>query len=101
MKTLLARLVKKQVLTTTRVGRSFVYHPAISETTAMKQTASALFENLCATKQGLVLADLLANLTLSQKDLADLQNIIQEKLPTAPTKVDCNCLDQTAICSCS
>lgn len=98
IKTLLRRLVQKQILTTTAAGRKFVYHPQVSEKAAMAQTTSELFDHLCAMKKGGVLLDLLAQTTLSQADIKQMQAVLAQKLPTAPEHVACNCLGDADSC---
>ncbi|MCI1987475.1 MAG: CopY/TcrY family copper transport repressor [Lactobacillus sp.] len=98
IKTLLRRLVKKQILTTTTAGRMFVYHPQVSEKVAMAETTTELFDHLCAMKKGGVLADLLTQTTLSQADIQRMQAILAAKLPQAPASVPCNCLGDNCRC---
>ncbi|WP_125708505.1 CopY/TcrY family copper transport repressor [Lacticaseibacillus porcinae] len=98
IKTLLRRLVEKQALTTTKVGRQFMYHPEISEQHAMKQSADTLFDSLCDMKKGAILTDLLQSSPLSRSDIQKMQAVLAEKAKTAPEQVACNCLADNCEC---
>lgn len=98
IKTLLRRLVAKQALTTTKVGRQFQYHPEISEQHAMQQSANTLFESLCDMKKGAILTDLLESSPLSRADIERMQAVLAEKMQTAPAQVACNCLAENCEC---
>ncbi len=92
IKTLLGRLVKKNMLTTNKTGHRFVYQPTVPETEAMDETVAELFTHLCNMKKGQVIINLLDQLTLSQKDIQQMQTILAEKATTAPATVSCDCL---------
>ncbi|WP_127849949.1 CopY/TcrY family copper transport repressor [Lacticaseibacillus hulanensis] len=92
VKTLLRRLVNKDMLTTAQAGRKFIYHPTIDEKTAMEQTSTNLFDHLCAMKKGVVLNNLIAETELSQDDIRSMQALLETKLKTAPKQVACDCL---------
>lgn len=97
IKTLLRRLVQKEVLTTRKEGRKFIYRPLIGEDDAMDQMTTEVFGRLCRMKKGRTLTKLVANTTLSQSDIKELQKTLAEKLQTAPEMVACDC---TAPMSC-
>lgn len=92
IKTLLARLVKKGMLSAKRVGHGFVYAPQIAETPAMNQTVAGVFDHLCAMKKGTVISELVTNTTLSRADIVNLQAVLAAKLTTAPETVACDCM---------
>ncbi|USS86214.1 CopY/TcrY family copper transport repressor [Fructilactobacillus cliffordii] len=99
IKTLLRRLCDKNLLTTTKDGRQFMYHPQVSEQLAMNETAEALFTQLCEMHKGQVLLDLVQKSEISRGDIQALQAALAKKLLTAPEEVDCNCLpDRMANC---
>src|SRR5699024_12868752 len=52
IKTLLRRLVNKEVLTTRKVGQKFIYQPLIGEDEAMDQMTAETFDRLCRMKRG-------------------------------------------------
>ncbi|MCH5463436.1 CopY/TcrY family copper transport repressor [Lactobacillus sp. LC28-10] len=98
IKTLLRRLVKKGLLKTEKEDRRFRYTATISETEAMNGSAEQLFDHLCAMKKGATLLNLVDHVTLTQKDIQNLQAVLAEKAKSAPTEVDCDCLPDNAKC---
>lgn len=98
IKTLLRRLVNKNILTTTKDGRQFVYHTNISESEAMTATVDDVFTRLCNMKKGTVITELLTQTELSQADIKAMQAVLAEKLATAPEKVACDCLPEDCTC---
>lgn len=94
VKTLIGRLVQKGMLTATKDGHTNTYQCAISERNAMQQEANRLFQNMCAMKNGKVLAQLIQEIQLSKTDIQNLQKILNDKLQTAPDQVACNCIPE-------
>ncbi|WP_283583656.1 CopY/TcrY family copper transport repressor [Limosilactobacillus difficilis] len=92
VKTLLRRLVQKNILATKREGRAFRYTPLVEQQTTMSQVAIQLFENICAKRVGRTLADVIDQVELSQSDIHNLQALLQKKLQDAPEEVACNCI---------
>lgn len=92
IKTLLSRLVKKEMLTTTKDGRNFIYHATVPEQTAMNETVDDLFDSLCNMKKGAVITELISNLTLTKADIENMQTVLADKLTTAPEMVECDCI---------
>lgn len=50
VKTLLGRLVKKEVVWTQQEGKKFIYHPAVSEMETVRSATENLFSHICAKK---------------------------------------------------
>lgn len=98
VKTLLGRLVKKEVLHVEQNGRSFLYQATINEDDAMFATLNSTFNQFCAMKNGRTLAKVLKTLDLSQADIEQLQQTLAAKATTAPTMVACDCIP--AECEC-
>lgn len=92
IKTLLRRLVQKEMLITQKAGRRFIYRPLIPEDEAMIQMTSAVFERLCSMKKGQTLAELITDMPLSQSDIMNLQDILAQKMTVAPETIACDCL---------
>ena len=53
---------------------------------------SAVFERLCSMKKGQTLAELITDMPLSQSDIMNLQDILKQKMTTAPETIACDCL---------
>lgn len=92
IKTLLRRLVSKKVLSATKSGRRFIYHPLVKEQETMNLAADNLFDNICERHVGTTLAHVINETTLSKNDIKELQKLLQEKAKKAPTSVKCNCI---------
>ncbi|MGM9904064.1 transcriptional repressor CopY [Enterococcus sp. 10A9_DIV0425] len=96
VKTLLGRLVKKQAIWTEQVGKKFIYHPTISETTSVQSAAENLFSHICAKKVGTTIADLVAEATLTQADIDQIMEQLKQKEPVS--MIACNCIPGQCQC---
>lgn len=92
IKTLLRRLVKKKLLTTTKEGRHFIYSANVNQTQVMTEAAEELLNRMCDMHKGEVLLQLIANSPISKSDLSKIKEIIATKEKDAPYMVPCNCL---------
>lgn len=92
IKTLLRRLVKKNLLSTRKEGRRFVYTAKVNQTQVMAEAAQELLNRMCDMHKGEVLLQLLTDSPISKSDLAKMQQVISEKEKSAPDMVPCNCL---------
>ena len=92
IKTLLRRLVNKNLLNTTKKGRHFVYSAKVNQAQVMTEAAQELLDRMCNMHKGEVILQLLADSPISKYDLAKMKQIIDQKEKTAPEMVPCNCL---------
>ncbi len=92
IKTLLRRLVNKNLLNTTKEGRHFVYSAKVNQAQVMTEAAQELLDRMCNMHKGEVILQLLADSPISKNDLAKMKQIINQKEKTAPEMVPCNCL---------
>ena len=92
IKTLLRRLVNKNLLNTTKEGRHFVYSAKVNQAQVMTEAAQELLDRMCNMHKGEVILQLLAYSPISKNDLAKMKQIIDQKEKTAPETVPCNCL---------
>lgn len=92
IKTLLRRLVKKELLTTTKEGQHFIYSANVNQTQVMTEAAEELLNRMCDMHKGEVLLQLIANSPISKSDLSKIKEIIATKEKDAPYMVPCNCL---------
>ncbi|MDR0300310.1 MAG: CopY/TcrY family copper transport repressor [Streptococcaceae bacterium] len=97
VKTLMGRLVKKEILTTVKNGRAFTYYPALSECGAVRQMTSDLLGKVCATKQNQIVSDMIEMSELTEADISKLIAQLQKK--KVVEKVMCSCLDDDS-CHC-
>lgn len=90
-KTLIGRLVKKGMLNTTEQGRKYIYTPIITEEEGVQDASQTLLAQVCSKKVGKTIASMLDNALLSQKDIEDLEKLLEEKRKTAPKEIACMC----------
>lgn len=99
IKTLLRRLVQKDLLKTKKDGRRFIYTATVDQTRVMAEAAQELLNQMCDMHKGQVILQLLTDSPISQSDLAAMKKVIDEKEKTAPETVSCNCLsDKKHLC---
>ncbi|WP_018659117.1 CopY/TcrY family copper transport repressor [Allofustis seminis] len=99
IKTLLRRLVDKQVLSIAKEKRSFIYTPIISEEEMAQEAADTLFSMICAKEAGALIQYLIETHPLSKSDVKVIQDIVAKKMEMAPTEVDCHCIPGQCRCN--
>ncbi|RZI48522.1 CopY/TcrY family copper transport repressor [Lactococcus kimchii] len=98
VKTLLGRLVKKEMLSTQKEGRKFIYKPLMAECTAINLMAEGLLEKVCATKQVNILQEMIEKSMLTAQDIELLKTTLDTKEVVA--EKHCNCLEKLGACAC-
>lgn len=98
VKTLLGRLKRKGYLEMKKVGTKYRYYPRIEEVAQVQAEWHKLLSNICNTKQGQLVLDLLAAGQFSQADLQAIIKQAQTQLLTAPERLVCDC--RVAQCTC-
>lgn len=98
VKTLLGRLVKKEMLSTEKEGRKFVYRPIMEECTAINLMADNLLQKVCLTKQINLLRELITKSELTVAEIEVLQALLEHKEPVK--EKHCSCLETTGNCAC-
>ena len=97
-KTLLARLVKKELVSTESEGNRYIYAPLVTESESWRSASSALFGHICAQKLGKEIASFLEGVTLSHEDVALFQALIDKKRAEAVDVVPCDCVPGQCNC---
>ncbi|MDN6640050.1 MAG: CopY/TcrY family copper transport repressor [Tetragenococcus sp.] len=95
-KTLLGRLVKKDILQTEQSGKKFVYSAKVSEEETVRSATENIFSHICAKRVGSTITDMVAEAELTQEDIDNIQMVLQEKAPVS--EVTCNCIPGQCIC---
>lgn len=98
VKTLLGRLVKKDILETEKDGRCFVYRAKVGEEEAIRLLTQELLMKICATKHALAISDAVELSMLTKEDIALLIEKLKGTTPVESTR--CSCLDDDENCRC-
>lgn len=98
VKTLLSRLVEKEMLGTRKLGNKFVYYPLVEERVSLEALTSELLAKVCSKKVGDLLSTVIQQSELSISDVEQLQQLLQEKSKTAVATVTCNCIPGQCQC---
>lgn len=77
VKTLLARLVEKEAVSTEKDGRRFLYRPIIDRQTYVGGAATRLVDKLFGGRAAPLVAQLAESKTLTAEDISELEAIIQ------------------------
>ncbi|WP_028784597.1 CopY/TcrY family copper transport repressor [Thalassobacillus devorans] len=97
-KTFIGRLVKKGILNTEPKGNKYIYSAAISEEDSVKSVTDRLFDQICSKAVGKTIADMIAEATLSYKDIELLETALEKKKDEAVDEVACNCVPGQCKC---
>ncbi|WP_417386367.1 BlaI/MecI/CopY family transcriptional regulator [Gimesia sp.] len=79
VKTMLHRLVKKEVLTFEQQGNRYVYRSRIKRSACVKQASRAFLDRVFDSEPGPLLAHFMQHTKLSAQDIAELRRILDEK----------------------
>ncbi|WP_125771289.1 CopY/TcrY family copper transport repressor [Companilactobacillus furfuricola] len=96
IKTLLRRLVDKDIVATTKQGNKFIYTAKMQETDTIELTTKQFFDQLCARKVGTAIASLVDESELTAEDIDKIKNALDKKQPVEEIK--CNCLPDNCNC---
>lgn len=97
-KTLIGRLVEKQLVSTKAEGNKFLYSAKVTEEDSIHHATENLLSQICNKKVGSTIASLLSQATLSKKDVQLLEEILQTKKAEAVEEVPCNCIPGQCEC---
>lgn len=97
-KTFIGRLVKKGMLNTEKEGNRYLYSASVNEEESLKSVTSELFELICNKEVGKTIAELISEATLSYKDVALLEEVLEIKKMDAVEEVECNCVPGQCNC---
>lgn len=97
VKTLLGRLVKKEILWTEQEGKKFIYHPNVSEAETVRSATENLFSHICAKRIGRTIGELIEEAELTEADIAFIQEQLANK--EAVASIACNCIPGQCECS--
>ena len=98
VKTFLARLTKKNILTPTRVGHKYIYCPNISEDDTIEKMTQEFLRKVCAKKHADVLLNMIDSSSFTLSDKEKISHKIVEK--DIVSEVKCDCIANLQVCSC-
>lgn len=98
VKTLLRRLVGKELLEVKKEGKQFLYRAKIAEDDAILSDVKETFARFCLKKQQPILAQLLKDVPMTLADISVLEKVLQDKKVRAVPEVFCNCLKGQCRC---
>ena len=79
VRTLINRLVTKKALKFDKNGREYLYYPSISETACIKAETKSFLKRAGTTAMKPVLAAFLEEQQLTEKEIAELKQLLEEK----------------------
>lgn len=94
IKTLLGRLVKKEILATLRNGKELIYTPTVAEADITNQYTQDMFSQFCDHHKGEAITNLVQTSPLSQSDIKNMMAILMDRLSDAPAEIECHCLPE-------
>ncbi len=98
IKTLLNRLLEKGVLEKKEEGNKYIYYTEYTSEEISKKEAMEVFNKICRTKVGRLIAEVIDESLLSFTDLDMICEIIEKKRKEAVEEVPCECLPGQCNC---
>lgn len=96
IKTFLARLFEKKIVSREKVGREFAYMAQQDEASTVDYLTDDLAKKVCAMQHQRLIARLIETSDLTTSDLSKLSNLLTSKKPVE--KVRCDCLKGACKC---
>lgn len=97
-KTLLARLVDKGYLQTTKSGRQFQYEALVDQGQANQDQLTGLLGKICQRQHLNLLSQVLADLPMTADDVAGLEALLLSKKENLVDRVPCLCRPGQCAC---
>ncbi|MBG9789333.1 BlaI/MecI/CopY family transcriptional regulator [Brevibacillus laterosporus] len=79
VRTFLNRLLKKEAIGYERSGRSYEYYPLISEKESRRAESESFLKRVFSGAAGMMVTNFLEEAQLSEKEIDDLQKLLQDK----------------------
>ncbi|MGX7068860.1 CopY/TcrY family copper transport repressor [Gemella bergeri] len=98
LKTLLSRLVEKNMLNTRKQGNKFIYNAVYSENDCLESITKEFLNKICARKTGLIIKIIIDEDRLSVEDIDNTILKLKEKKKTAKKVIECNCVKGQCTC---
>ena len=98
IKTLLNRLLEKNILKKREIGNKYIYSTDFTEKEVANSYILGTFDKICKTKVGEMIGKVIENSELSFGDLDLILKAVEEKRKTAVKEVLCDCLEGQCNC---
>ncbi|HHS8093911.1 TPA: CopY/TcrY family copper transport repressor [Streptococcus pyogenes] len=98
IKTLICRLVKKNLLTSYREGRAYIYQALLDETLVQKEALATVLDGICQRQHTRLLLERLYDLPMTLEEIEAFQELLEVKKENAVLEVPCNCLPGQCHC---
>ena len=98
IKTLLNRLLEKNILKKREIGNRYIYSTDFTEKEVANSYILGTFDKICKTKVGEMIGKVIENSELSFDDLDLILKAVKEKKKTAVKEVLCNCVEGQCNC---
>ena len=98
IKTLLNRLLEKNILRKREIGNKYIYSTDFTEKEVANSYILGIFDKICKTKVGEMIVKVIENSELSFDDLGLILKAVEKKRKTAVKKVLCDCVEGQCNC---
>ena len=98
IKTLLNRLLEKNILKKREIGNKYIYSTDFTEKEVANSYILGTFDKICKTKVGEMIGKVIENSELSFNDLDLILKAVEEKRKTAVKEVLCDCVEGQCNC---
>lgn len=98
IKTLLNRLLEKNILKKREIGNKYIYSTDFTEKEVANNYILGTFDKICKTKVGEMIGKVIENSELSFDDLDLILKTVEEKRKTAVKEVLCDCVEGQCNC---
>ncbi|VGQ28696.1 CopAB ATPase metal-fist type repressor [Streptococcus pyogenes] len=98
IKTLIGRLVKKNLLTSYREGRAYIYQALLDETLLQKEALATVLDGICQRQHTRLLLERLYDLPMTLEEIEAFQELLEIKKESAVLEVPCDCLPGQCHC---
>ena len=98
IKTLLNRLLEKNILKKREIGNKYIYSTDFTEKEVANSYILGTFDKICKTKVGEMIGKVIENSELSFDDLDLILKAVEKKRKTAVKEVLCDCVEGQCNC---
>ena len=98
IKTLLNRLLEKNILKKREIGNKYIYSTDFTEKEVANSYILGTFDKICKTKVGKMIGKVIENSELSFSDLDLILKAVEKKRKTAVKEVLCDCVEGQCNC---